>query len=83
VAEVREPRAEAGGEARRREDDYWSLFTLLAPRLLLPPREFGDHLRGAQRELLLAARCLIDTAIERLDEPERRRVRRPTRIAVE
>lgn len=46
-------------------------------------REVGNHLRGAQREMLMAVRSLVDTAIERLDGDGRGRGRRTTRIQVE
>jgi hypothetical protein len=35
---------------------------------LLPP-EFLDHRRRARKEFLLAARSLIDHALERMEEP--------------
>jgi hypothetical protein len=48
------------------------------------PDEFVTHMRAAQREQLLAMRCLIDRAIERTEEAETRgRGRRRVEIEVE
>ena len=50
----------------------------------LLPAEFRTHLRAARKELLLAARSLIDERIERIEEMERRRAaRKPTRVPVD
>lgn len=38
-------------------------------KVLLPP-EFLEHRRAARREMLLAARSLIDHVLERLEEHE-------------
>jgi hypothetical protein len=35
------------------------------------PREFVEHRRAARREMLLAARSLIDHALERLESKEK------------
>jgi hypothetical protein len=46
--------------------------------------EFWSHLRGAERELLLACRVLIDTRLERLDpKPESDQTARLQRIDIE
>ncbi len=37
-------------------------------KVLLPP-EFLEHRRAARREMLLAARSLIDHALERIEKP--------------
>jgi hypothetical protein len=48
------------------------------------PDEFVTHMRAAQREQLLAMRCLIDRAIERTEEAETRgRARRRVEIEVD
>ena len=48
------------------------------------PEEFGTHMRAAQREQLLAMRCLIDRAIERTEEADTRgRSRRRVEIEVD
>lgn len=87
MAEERETRAQGHAEAWQetsgREDDYWFRFTVEAPRFMVMSREVGNHLRGAQREMLMAVRSLVDTAIERLDGDGRGRGRRTTRIQVE
>lgn len=42
----------------------------------LIPKEFWEHGRTARREALLAARSLVDAAIERLEETEGNNPRR-------
>lgn len=55
---------------------------LVAPPFL--PRETREHLFNARREMMLAARSMIDKSIERLDEAQRRQQNRPpTKIKVE
>ena len=49
----------------------------------LPP-EFVGHVRAAQKELLLAARALLDARIESIEARERRRAsQRPTRVKID
>ncbi len=48
------------------------------------PEEFSTHMRAAQREQLLAMRCLLDAAIERTEQADQRsRVKTRTNIIVE
>jgi|GEM_PF-1741439 hypothetical protein len=57
-----------------------------APRVrLVDMSEFRQHLRNAQKEVLLAFRSLIDEAIERMErsEEEEGRTRRASEIRVE
>jgi hypothetical protein len=53
----------------------------LLPDWLLPA-EGKEHVRNARREMLLAARSMIDACIERLDRGATVR-RSPTRIEIE
>ena len=52
-----------------RRDDGTHAFYFCTPRL---PGEFGEHVRNAQREALLALRSLLDAAIERQAKESRR-----------
>lgn len=62
--------------------DEGMVVRLQVPRPL--PKATIEHLRGAQRELLLAARSLIDAAIEWTEKPARADQRpRRTEIKVE
>ncbi|MCL5107537.1 MAG: hypothetical protein M1401_01420 [Chloroflexi bacterium] len=55
---------------------------LMVPPFL--PKETRQHLYGARREMMLAARTLIDKSISRLDEAERRQQSQgPTKIPVD
>lgn len=49
----------------------------------LLPEEFWEHRRAARREFLLAARSLIDVAIERLEEEESSGRKRAQKIEIE
>lgn len=54
----------------------------IAPPFL--PQETRRHLYAARKEMLLAARSLIDRSIQRVDDLEKRReASRPTKIPVE
>jgi hypothetical protein len=55
---------------------------VVAPPFL--PKEARDHLYNARREMMLAARTIIDKSLERLDESQRRQQNQPpTKIKVE
>lgn len=70
--------APAGGR------DPWVRVTLEAPRPLPLPSETRQHLLNAKREVLLALRSLVDTAIERTDaQAEGRADRRRSRIEID
>ena len=62
---MEEPAAEGEAQERRRTREYrlTGLADLL-PDWILPP-EGKDHVRAARRELLLAARSILDACIER------------------
>lgn len=47
------------------------------------PEETRTHLLGARKELLLAVRSAVDQAIQRVDEGEKRKTTRRTKIKVE
>ncbi|MER3404307.1 MAG: hypothetical protein C4289_03325 [Chloroflexota bacterium] len=75
---------EQGERARRREPLF--RIEIEAPRVrLINMSEFRQHLRNAQKEMLLAFRSLIDEAIERMErsEEEETRTRRTSEIRVE
>lgn len=46
-------------------------------------REMGEHFLGASREVLLTVRALLDTAIQRIEEKEKRAEQKRTNIEVE
>lgn len=73
-------------EARGREREPLFRIEIEAPRVrLINMSEFRQHLRNAQKEMLLAFRSLIDEAIERMEraEEEETRTRRTSEIRVE
>jgi hypothetical protein len=51
----------------------------------LIPQDFWDHGKAARREVLLAMRSLVDSAIDRLESQGERapQARRKTKVAVE
>ena len=51
------------------------------PALL--PDEFFQHTRTARREMLLAMRSLVDTAIEYVEEKEEKTKKKTSKIKVE
>ena len=70
--------APAGGR------DPWLRVTLEAPRPLPLPSDTRKHLLNAKREVLLALRSLVDTAIERTEEQAKGRdSRRRSRIEID
>ncbi len=70
--------ASAGGH------DPWLRVTLEAPRPLPLPSDTRQHLLNAKREVLLALRSLVDTAIERTEaQAEGRDSRRRSRIEID
>lgn len=79
TSEVHEERG--GGRARGERRYRVTSLVDLVPDCILPP-ESKDHLHNARREVLLAARSVLDAWIERLERPESAR-RTPTRIEVE
>ncbi|MAG37126.1 MAG: hypothetical protein CL878_12895 [Dehalococcoidia bacterium] len=66
------------------ERDPWLRVTLEAPRPLPLTGDTRKHLLNAQREVLLALRSLVDTAIERTEErAEDGGTRRRSRIEID
>jgi hypothetical protein len=63
-----QPSDDSTEAAAKTVQEAWSDFTA-AMRAMLP-EEFWDHRRAAQRELLLAARTLIDAALEHMEDQE-------------
>ena len=53
------------------------------PLFRIVPGETRNHIRTARKEMLLAFRSLIDAAIGRVGETEKRAERRRTKIEVE
>jgi hypothetical protein len=68
--------AAAGDESRPRQHRITGLADLL-PDWILPP-EGKQHIRNARKEMLMAARSVLDAAIERQEAgpPPRRTVNR-------
>jgi hypothetical protein len=58
---------EAIEHASKAREEFRKSVTALLPSL---PPEFIAHRRAARREMLLAFRSLIDSAIERVDKAE-------------
>lgn len=54
-----------------------------APALSIIPEVARSHFRIARKEVLLALRSLLDVAIERVEEAERPKARKRTKIEVE
>ncbi len=48
-----------------------------------PSKEFRDHARAAQREMLLAFRSLIDLAIDKLEEKDKPDEPKSGRVTIE
>ena len=64
--------------------DPWVRVTLEAPRPLPLPSDTRQHLLNAKREVLLALRSLVDSAIERTEaQAEGRDGRRRSRIEID
>ena len=59
----------------------WGEFRSSLHSLL--PAEFWEHRRAARREMLLAARSLLDTAIEHIEQQDAPRQKRAHKIEVE
>lgn len=79
-----EPAREQTGESAR--PDRERVYRITGPADLLPdwilPPEGKQHVRNARREVLLAARSVLDAWIERIDRGTTVR-RTPTKIEVE
>jgi hypothetical protein len=70
-------------DERARDERVYRITGLadLLPDWILPP-EGKDHVRNARREMLLAARSVLDACIDRLERGATVR-RTPTRIEIE
>ncbi|MDP2727909.1 MAG: hypothetical protein Q8P59_10245 [Dehalococcoidia bacterium] len=71
---------EAGVEAER--EKWMDLWDRISPVNLLPI-ETRSHVRAAQKEMLLAARSLVDEAIRYVEETEKPKAKKRTRIEVQ
>jgi hypothetical protein len=71
------------GEARTHDERVYRITGLadLLPDCIMPP-EGKQHIRQARREMLLAARSVLDTWIDRVDRGATVR-RGPTKIEIE
>ena len=49
----------------------------------LLPAEFWEHRQAARREMLLAARSLVDAAIERIEQQDAPQQKRARKIRIE
>ena len=54
-----------------------------APMFSIMPEETRSHLRTARKEMLLALLSLLDKAIERVEEVEKTRAKKRTKIEVQ
>ncbi|MDI6815169.1 MAG: hypothetical protein QMC90_03735 [Dehalococcoidales bacterium] len=52
------------------------------PKLPVVPEAARSHFRTAHKEMLLALRSLLDKAIERVEEAEKTRAKKRTKIEV-
>ena len=59
----------------------WGEFRSSLHSLL--PAEFWEHRRAARREMLLAARSLLDAAIERIEQQEAPHQKRAQKIKID
>lgn len=55
-------------------DGRFALY-LRPPKVTILPSEAEEHFRAAQKEFLMALRSLVDAALEREEQEERRRTR--------
>ncbi len=53
------------------------------PSLSLMPEETRSHFRAARKEMLLALRSLLDKAIERVEEVEKTKAKKRTKVEVQ
>lgn len=68
-------------EAAKSVQEAWREFKSSLQAFL--PEEFWEHRRAARREMLLAARSLVDAKIERLEQEETSQRKRTQKIEVE
>ncbi|MCL4534859.1 MAG: hypothetical protein M1370_06825 [Bacteroidetes bacterium] len=75
------------GERRRRHrmGDMTREFDEMQEKMAgMLPDEFVQHMRAAQKEMLLAMRSLLDAGVSKIEERERRRAaRRARKVEVE
>lgn len=53
------------------------------PMFSIMPEETRSHFRTARKEMLLALRSLLDKAIERVEETEKTKAKKRTKIEVQ
>jgi hypothetical protein len=71
--------------AEEREIDKERMLEILdrlSPLNVFPP-ETRSHLRAAQKEMLLACRSLVDAAIQCVEEAEKPKAKKRTKIEVQ
>lgn len=69
-------------DAEAERDNIMDLFNRINPANLLPTETRG-HVVAAQKEMLLAVRSLVDEAIKCVEESEKPRAKRRTKIEVQ
>lgn len=70
------------GEAEASTERLMDFLDRMSPLNLLPTEARG-HVRAAQKEMLLAFRSLVDEAIRCVEESEKPRSKRRTKIEVQ
>jgi hypothetical protein len=74
-------RPEGRPEAVKNVQQAWGEFRSSLRSLL--PAEFWEHRQAARREMLLAARSLVDAAIERIEQQDAPQQKRARKIKIE
>ncbi len=69
-------------EAEADKEQWMDFWYRMSPMNLLPTETRG-HVRTAQKEMLLAVRSLVDEAIRCVEESEKPRTRKRTKIEVQ
>lgn len=69
-------------EAEADKEQWMDFFYKLSPLNLLPTETRG-HVRAAQKEMLMAVRSLVDEAIRCVEESEKPRTKKRTKIEVQ
>lgn len=69
-------------EAEADKERFFDLLDRLSPLNILPAETRG-HIHTAQKEMLLAVRSLVDEAIRCVEEAEKPKTRKRTKIEVQ
>ncbi len=69
-------------ETENDRERLMDFFDRMSPLNLLP-QETRSHVRASQKEMLLAFRSLVDEAIRYVEESEKPRAKRRTKIEVQ